>query len=722
MASPLGFLEDSHIAKSYEVLRPLEEGGGGALFQVRHRQLGWERVVEVLSLPPDEGARQRLEEAAASLGGLRHPHLAAIDDFHLDTRGFAYLVMERSVGRTLAEALALAGPPPLLLALELLAQGLRGLAHLHQHEISHCDVAPRKLLLGLDDGGAARVKWIDLGLARRAEGTGSGSFYLGKVRYACPEQFGADAATADGRVGDIYSYSLLAYELLTGEFPISGESATSVVAGHLFRPPRPFTETDPGSRIPMPLQRLILRGLEKEPWARYEDGVQMLAALEEVRARLPEPDDPAVSSWLAAVLETEARAVEARGVSTEPARGASEPSQPAPPVLASETVDGSHHRQPTLRLADMGRPVGSPPPVPGSVETGRVTELLADLEALIDRGAWDEAWALLEQAEQAYGPHPRLEELHQRLEASSGPLRASPKAAVERTVQERVADDLVARARTFSGAEDFRQAHRLLQEAVELAPQHEVAQTMFRSVEALISTHERAINEEHELQKLVASVEGLVAEGRPGDAMVKLQRAAVRFGDRPELRKLRRSTAVAFLGGDPNPRPPAAPSQVVAPAAVGGPAPAETVPVVAVAPPPPPPSAPEPAEAPMASPRVRSPSPGEHGFGGLDDLTLAGRSHEAASPGPRGVSAPRLEDPTHEISPLVDRKRSGSGGVDNPLTWVLMLLVVVVFLFLGMWLARRSQAPEPEAPQIEVEDVSRQALPGASEAPSAATP
>jgi TonB family protein len=139
--------------------------------------------------------------------------------------------------------------------------------------------------------GHAQVKLIDLGIAKAVESGAAGSggltttgIFLGKPRYAAPEQFGT--APLDAR-SDLYSFGIVLYELLTGRNPITGQDPASYMAGHLFRPPVPFEETDPQARVPAELRRAVFRALAKKPEERFESAEDFAWALTLLQDRFP---------------------------------------------------------------------------------------------------------------------------------------------------------------------------------------------------------------------------------------------------------------------------------------------------------------------------------------------------------------------------------------------------------------------------------------------------
>jgi serine/threonine-protein kinase len=282
-------LLSEQIDGKYEILGKLREGGMGAIYKVRHRLLDEVRIVKVIRSQADmvgEAADRFLREAKAA-NKLRHPNIAVLHDFAVADDGQAFIVMEYIDGWNLLEVLSGFGPPPIALTVEIARQSLKALGYLHRHKIAHRDVSPDNLMLARDVDGHPLVKLIDLGIAKALEGQGgltTTGIFLGKPRYGSPERF--SGAGWDER-SDLYSFGVVLYELLTGRPPFAGNDPASLMAGHLFRPPIDFAETDPTGQVPPELRALVLHALAKKPDERIASAEAFAWELTMLQDRFP---------------------------------------------------------------------------------------------------------------------------------------------------------------------------------------------------------------------------------------------------------------------------------------------------------------------------------------------------------------------------------------------------------------------------------------------------
>ncbi|MBZ0113149.1 MAG: protein kinase [Thermoanaerobaculia bacterium] len=274
---------------TYEVLAKIGEGGMGAIYKVRHRHLDQHRVIKIMRphVSGDDDFEARFLREARLEAELRHPNIAQLYEFEVAPEGSAYIVMEFIDGVTLRQILDVAGPPSLPFTLFLADQGLEALAYLHRRGFVHRDISPDNIMLGRDTEGHPVVKVIDLGIAKKTEEsddrqiTRTGTF-IGKVQYASPEQFGN--TPIDSR-SDLYSFGIVLYEMLTGLYPIEGHDTNSLIGGHLFKPPVPFSQSDPRDEVPEELRSAVLRSLSKTREERFDGATEFREALAAVDHR-----------------------------------------------------------------------------------------------------------------------------------------------------------------------------------------------------------------------------------------------------------------------------------------------------------------------------------------------------------------------------------------------------------------------------------------------------
>lgn len=278
------------IDGKYEIIERLGAGGMGEVYKVRHTYLGALRVIKVIrpQFAENKDANERFLREARLATKVHHQNVATLHDFSALPDGSHYMVWEFIDGENLAQRLRVRGTLPARTAVRIAVDTLHGLEAIHKAGIVHRDISPENLMLAADG-----VKIIDLGVAKAEEvdgGTKTGIF-VGKLRYASPEQLGflGDEEKIDGRA-DLYSLAIVLYEMFTGRPPFEAKSPHEYVLMHSREtPPRPIaiTQNLPGGAE---LQRVLQRALESDRTKRFQNAGEFAAVLESVAKSLPDPD------------------------------------------------------------------------------------------------------------------------------------------------------------------------------------------------------------------------------------------------------------------------------------------------------------------------------------------------------------------------------------------------------------------------------------------------
>ena len=275
----------------YDVTALIGEGGMGQVYRATDTQLGRDVALKILpdAFAADPDRLARFQREAQVLASLNHPNIAQIHGIEKsdDTQA---LVLELVEGPTLADRIA-KGPIPLDEALPIAKQIAEALEAAHEAGVIHRDLKPANIKVR-EDG---TVKVLDFGLAKTAEPeavdsaaeTRSAMFHtqvgtvVGTVAYMSPEQVEGRVV---GRPSDVFSLGSVLYEMFTGRRPFTGDSELSVRTAVLNDRPPPIRSlrTD----VPVDLERVVVRCLEKSPEYRYQSGRELSEGLDAWDARI----------------------------------------------------------------------------------------------------------------------------------------------------------------------------------------------------------------------------------------------------------------------------------------------------------------------------------------------------------------------------------------------------------------------------------------------------
>lgn len=316
----------------YRVDAPIASGGMSTVYRGLDTRLDRLVALKVMDsrYSGDQQFLTRFQREARAAAGLKSPGLVAVYDQGFDGR-HPFLVMELVEGGTLRELLRERGPMPPHAAAAVLAPMLDGLAVAHQAGLVHRDIKPENVLIS-DSG---EVKIADFGLVRavaEAKIT-STSVILGTAAYLSPEQ--VSTGDADPR-SDVYSVGILAYELLTGTTPFTGDSPLSVAYQRLDQDVPPPSTAIAG--VPKQFDDLVACATARTADDRYLDAGDMAAELAAIVSDLglPEFQVPAPTN---SAQHTAAAAQRGRAERTTVATGRAAAPKAAPQHTLQFTMD-----------------------------------------------------------------------------------------------------------------------------------------------------------------------------------------------------------------------------------------------------------------------------------------------------------------------------------------------------------------------------------------------
>lgn len=265
----------------YEVVSRIARGGMATVYLATDTRLDRDVAVKVMHphLADDEQFVARFHREARSAARLSHQGVVAVYDQGRDD-DLVYLVMELVQGTTLRDLLNEAGALTAGQALGVLEPLLEALAVAHRAGIVHRDVKPENVLL-TDDG---RVKVADFGLARAASSSQTSAttgLLMGTAAYLSPEL--VLRGIADAR-SDVYAVGVMAFEMLTGRQPFTGEVPVQVAFQHVHEHVPPPSSLDPG--IPAAVDALVTRAAAQDADERPADARALLLEVQEVLAGL----------------------------------------------------------------------------------------------------------------------------------------------------------------------------------------------------------------------------------------------------------------------------------------------------------------------------------------------------------------------------------------------------------------------------------------------------
>ncbi len=345
----------------YQILEKIGVGGFGVVYKAHDPFIKRNVAIKTCSAA-DAETRERFVREAEIAGNLHHRNIVTVYDFGFEGET-PYLVQEYLGGEDLDRKIKRREFIPLPAKVLYLVQIARGLQYAHARGVIHRDIKPGNIRI-LDDDTAKIMDFGIARLARQQQPVTQAGVTLGTAAYLAPEQIRGDPV--DART-DIFSFGVLAYELLSFERPFQGAEISAVFFQILNEPPAPLLSRAPD--CPAELARIVERCLAKEPAQRYLASSDLLHDLEELAHRRRIGDGGLAAQRAAASAPT----------APLPAAGREPESRPL--SVGDIELDGAHRH---LHAAASSRPTHGL----GSRRGLRWATATLTLAALIAAGAW----------------------------------------------------------------------------------------------------------------------------------------------------------------------------------------------------------------------------------------------------------------------------------------------------------------------------------------------
>ncbi len=275
-ASVSGFLSlqaGSLFGERYEILGVLGQGGMGAVYKARDRELDRLIALKVIrpELATDPAILQRFKQELILSRNITHKNVVRIFDLG-EAEGIRFISMEFVDGEDLRTILRRQKKFEPKEAIAVIEQVCRALDTAHSEGVIHRDLKPQNIMR--DKHG--RIVVMDFGLARSLGDSGltqTGAL-VGTLEYMSPEQ--AMGSTLDQR-SDIFSVGLIFYELLSGKAPYEADTAIASLMKRTREEARSVSDVE--ASVPRSLSAIVSRCLEREPANRYHSAVELLQQL-----------------------------------------------------------------------------------------------------------------------------------------------------------------------------------------------------------------------------------------------------------------------------------------------------------------------------------------------------------------------------------------------------------------------------------------------------------
>jgi TolB-like protein/predicted Ser/Thr protein kinase len=272
----------------YRIIGKIGGGGMGVVYEAEDLRLGRHVALKFVpdNLIGDRKSLDRFEREARAASRLNHPHICTIHDIE-DNNGHPFIVMEKLEGESLKQRMQGGKPLEVEAVLDISVQVGEALEALHAKGIIHRDIKPANIFITTN----GQVKVLDFGLAKISrDGLPAGDetpyedsltavgVVPGTAVYMAPEQ--ARGEDLDPRT-DIFSFGVVLYEMTTGKKPFRGTNVVTTLDAMLHQKPAPPRSLNP--KIPVELENIIGKAMEKDRGQRYQTATQIRTNLQQVK-------------------------------------------------------------------------------------------------------------------------------------------------------------------------------------------------------------------------------------------------------------------------------------------------------------------------------------------------------------------------------------------------------------------------------------------------------
>ena len=270
------------LANRYEILEKIGNGGMATVYKAKCHVLNRFVAIKILKeeFITDIEFIKRFKSEAQTAASLTHPNIVSIYDVGNEGDVY-YIVMELIQGKTLKEIIVEDGKLSWKWSVNIAIQIASALETAHKNSLIHRDIKPHNIII--NEYGMAKV--TDFGIAKAVSNSTITAFgtTIGSVHYFSPEHAKGGATDAKS---DIYSLGIVMYEMLTGRVPFDADTPVSVALMQVQEEPIEPKKLNP--QIPISVNNIILKAMQKDPMDRYQNATEMLIDLS---TALKRPDE-----------------------------------------------------------------------------------------------------------------------------------------------------------------------------------------------------------------------------------------------------------------------------------------------------------------------------------------------------------------------------------------------------------------------------------------------